>query len=366
MLKRRKILLIEDKEYYERLGVLKNLNTQKYEIEFNGLKRYKMTDDEIATYYAIISILYTNPISNLLILKAKKNGVRTILLCDGVIDWANLFKNPMQLKYNLKLYHPIIHDLFVCVGEDEKEYFESLGNEVVKFMPKRIINNFKKIPLPHKNKFLITTANTAYFDDIEKEFLLDLIQETIKELNKLNIDFIYRIYDKYLIERLDINESDNYVGGSFDEVLELSSAVITTPSSISINAMYHERPVGHFLYRDTPMFIQSGWLVSKSFPISDTLISINMKSSERMDFQNYQIKKYLKENDESNILEEVLERETSNKDDAIINYINSNLYNIVNSKFNINFEYLFRKHYLKLKKNKVLNKLLGSLRQNIK
>ncbi|WP_394866659.1 hypothetical protein [Paraclostridium bifermentans] len=361
----KKILFLENEKYYKDLGVLRELN-KKYCLEFNGMKKYKIESEEIKSYDCIISTLYTNPICNYIILKAKENRVKTILISDGIIEWANLFINPMQKKYNLKLYHPILHDIFLCLGDDECEYFNKYNKKVIKFMPSRIINNLKKIETPNLTRVLITTSNTAYFSELERDILVDILKKVVNSLEELNVDYIFRIYDEYLINSLNINEYKNKIEPSFEEVLKDVGVVITTPSSISLNAMYHDRAVAHILYRDTPMFLQSGWVISNSYPVKDTIKSLISKDEHRMNFQKYQVEKYLNENLEKNKLEQAIECDYElDMSESYIKFINQNLYNTVNSRFNINIEFTVRQVYLKLKQNKKINKFLKKIRNRM-
>jgi hypothetical protein len=353
-----KILFAEDKKYYINLGVINYFDRSKYILEFNGMKYYKISDKEIKEYSAVVSFNYTSPLVNFLILKAKKNGIKTILMSDGIIDWANLFDNPKQKKYDIDLYHPIIHDYFFCLGEEEKDYFDFLGNNTEQYMLNRIIPNKDKLDLPNNEKFLITTANTAYFNDSERDHLEKILKKVIKILDEMNINYIFRIFDEYLINNLDIQSENNYDEGNFDSVLSKVDFVITTPSSITINAMYHDRPVAQLIYRDTPMFVQSGWNINMGNNIEQTINSLLKKDKNRINFQNWQVEKYINVKSEKKMID-VLDSDDINGSNKIENFININLYNLINSKYNFNLEYFVRKVYLKFKKNKYFKKLLN-------
>lgn len=354
---KKKILFAEDKKYYINLGIDSFFDNSKYILEFNGMKNYKITDKKIKEYSAVVSFNYTSPLVNFLILKAKKNGVKTILMSDGIIDWANLFDNPKQKKYDLDLYHPIIHDYFFCLGKEEKDYFNFLGNNTEQYMLNRIIPNKDKLDLPNNDKFLITTANTAYFNDLERDHLEKILKKVIDILNEMNIDYIFRIFDEYLINSLGIQSENNYNEGDFDSVLSKVDFVITTPSSITINSMYHDRAVAQLIYRDTPMFVQSGWNINLGSNIKQTINSILSKDKNRINFQKWQVEQYVNVDSEKKIIE-ILDSDDINESGKIEDFINNNLYNLINSKYNFNLEYLIRKIYLKLKKKKYFKKIL--------
>lgn len=348
-----KILFLEDKKYFDMLG-LKEIY-KKYKCEFNGIRYYKISSSKLKSYKAIISFLYHNPISNFIILKAKRLGVKTIFLSDGIYEFANAYKNEELNKYKLKLFDPIIHNIFLCIGKKEKKLFQNSYNHVEQFLPKRVLNIKKeKIILKEKGKILITTANTAYFNEIEKKQLILLMKEVIKELEKLKLDYIFRIFDSELIKVLRIEPQKNYKNGTFEQILEKVEYVITTPSSISLTSMYHQRAVAQLIYRDTPLLLQSGWNISKSYPIRETLTSFIKKDKERMNFQNNILKEYIIEKEIDEILDDIINKEYKIK---IENFIKTNEENMLNSIFNFNVEYFFRKIYLVIKKNRYIKQI---------
>ena len=348
------IVFLESKEYLVSLGVFKNITN------FDGAENYKIKDIELKKYDAILSIMYTNPVSNFLIIKAKKNQIKTVLLSDGIIEWKNCFSNPMNTKYSLKLYHPILHDMFLCVGQDETQYFNFLGYKTMQYLPDRMAPTIPRIGKVDTSFFLITTANTAYYDEIEKENLVQLLKDIILTLDNLSFKYIYRIFDDSLVEILDIQKEQNIKDRSYEECLKLVDYVITTPSSISFTTMYHGKPLAHLIYRDSPMFIQSGWNISGSIDIKNTLKDMMTYNQDRMNFQEFQVSKYLADNE--TVEKEVIEKLEEQKTENIEKFINQNLYNMLNSSFNFNIEYFVRKVYLRFKGFKILKRLRGKIK----
>lgn len=341
-----KVLFLENKNYLNELGIFKDV------LYFDGIKDYSISDNKIKKYDLLISQLYTNPVSNFLILKAKKNNIKTILVADGITDWANSFSNPMNNKYKLNQFHPILHDIFLCVGKDESEYFNFLGYKTMQYLPDRMAPTIPRLGRGNNQTFLITTANTAYYNEDEKRFLVDLLKQIINQLKKLNIKYVFRIFDSKLIEELNIEASSNKKDGSYEECLSNVDYVITTPSSISFTTMYHGKPLAHLIYRDSPIFIQSGWNLSGSINIEESLKKMMTYDVDRMNFQEFQVSKYIIENEK--IEKEVLEKLKNLKDENIEKFINQNLYNMLNSSFNFNIEYFVRRIYLKFKGMKIM------------
>lgn len=240
--------------------------------------------------------------------------------------------------------------IIFCVGDLENILFRNQGVKTIKFLPKRTMSHKSKIiELPQKEKVLITTANNAYFDEIEKVQLVNLLKKVVLELKELKIDYIFRIFDEHLINELNIHSNENFNSGTFEEVLKKITSVITTPSSITLTSMYHKRSVGQLIYRDTPLLVQSGWNISLAYPIKLTLKSLIKNESERISFQDNILKNYIVDKNPDELFKESLACIDNRKMEI---FINKNLKNIIDSKYNFNIENLARKIYSVLKKIK--------------
>ena len=182
------------------------------------------------------------------------------------------------------------------------------------------------------------------------------MKKVIQDLDKLSFKYIFRVFDTSLVDELNIKEDENIKDDSFEECLKLVDYVITTPSSISLTAMYHDRAVAHLIYRDSPMFIQVGWNISGSTDVENSLNNMMTMDNDRMNFQKFQVSNYMVDNEE--VEKEVLEELKQLKSEKIEQFINQNLYNMLNSSFNFNIEYFFRNIYLKFKGIKIIRGLI--------
>ena len=350
----KKKLFLEGKDY---LNSIYEFN----DIDFDGATFYKVDSSELKdSYLFVISLLYNSPLSNFLVIKAKVSDVSTLLVSDGIVEWNNMFNNPLVNSHNIKLFHPIIHDVFLCVGKDECEYFNFMGAPTVQFLPKRMKPSVSRIGRASNEKFLITTANTAYFDDVEKDQLLELLKSLKSKLDLLGESYVFRIFDIFLQSELGLTAENNHIRGSFEDCLKEVDFVITAPSSISFLAMYHGKPLAHLIYRDSPQFIQAGWNITNLVSLESTINSMKSYDQDRMYFQEFQVSKYNTDNKNLDAdLQQALE--VKRKED-FKQFVDQNLYNMLDSKFNINFEYAARKLYLKFKKNKLFQFLRTNIR----
>ena len=334
------ILALEDKSYYDNLIDFGD----NIKVDYDGLRFYKKN---LSKYDYIVSFTYNSDLANYIICKANTLNISTVLLCDGIVEWSNMFNNKKMIKNGYTLFHPIIHKYFFVSGIEENNYFKYQKHNTLKFLPKRIKVLTKKENYNYKFDFLITTANTAYFNDTEKISLVNLLRNVISEIEELKMTYCFRIFDNYLIKKLNINSEQNYIKVDIDYPLQISKSLISSPSSIILTAMSIDIPVGILNYRDYPLFLQTGWLFS-GHNTRETLLSMYERNSERLEFQRFKTKEYF-ENNKS--ISDLINQDRSNKSAKLKKSYQYEHYThkLLNSKFNFNFEYMFRKLFKKLK-----------------
>lgn len=347
------ILFSEHEEYYRDLGLI-DVNDMSY--VFGGCQLYKKNLTYLATFDAFVCSFYTMPHNIILTNKFKSLNIKTVLCSDGIFDFSNSFNNPMVKKYEVALFHPVIQDYFLCVGQNEKEYFSD-SVTTLRFVPERMLSTTDVIQEPKLKRTLITTANTAYFSEEEFERLFSLLLDITLLLNNNEIVFSFRIFDERLLtalyERLDFKIA-NDIDNDFETTLALYSSVITTPSSIAITAMYHQRSVSLLIYRDCPMLMQAGWLTPSADVLESSLDSFVNAEASRITIQNRLLKAYLTKNGLNEHLQTILNYEINSTAKDLEIYINKSLLNMLESKFNFNFEWFVRRIYLSFKKTKLM------------
>jgi hypothetical protein len=355
------ILFSEHESFYRDLGLL---NRPGLVYVFDGLRFYKKKISFFYRFDAFVCAFYTMPHNVMLTTKFKRLNKKTILCSDGIFEFSNAIDNEMVKKYGVMLFHPIIQDYFLCVGEEERKYF----NETVfalRYMPKRMLSKKDLIELPKSKRTLITTANTAYFTVQEFNRLEKLILDVVFLLIENSIEFSFRFFDERLLNSIsDVLDVDiiNDIQHDFEVTIESYSSVITTPSSIAITSMYHQRAVSLLVYRDKPMFLQAGWLTPSSNVLRDTLYDFVNLNSERIAIQNNIVKSYFTENGITDHIENIVGLDLAGKKKVEESYINKSLLNMLESKFNINIEWFARKLYLRLRNNSVIRRIRLKIR----
>jgi hypothetical protein len=120
--------------------------------------------------------------------------------------------------------------------------------------------------------------------------------------------------------------------------------------------MYHKRAVALLVYRDKPMLLQSGWLISTKEIFQQSLDSFINLEPKRLAIQHDILKTYLAEKGMTELLLNFASSPYNGKD-INSSHINISYFNMLNSKFNFNFEWLIRKVYLKFKNSQLIKKI---------
>lgn len=358
-----KILFSEDEWYYRDLGLDDVIG---FTYIFGGMRFYNAPLSELCQYDAFICAYYTMPHNVILTRKFKSIGIRSILCSDGIFDFSNAFLNVMHRKYDLVQFQPIIQDYFICVGKAEANYF-SKGVDAMDYMPKRLISSGRPALIPNEKKVLVTTANTAYFNDNEYKILFQLMSDVLNCLVEKEVRFSLRIFDARLVA--DLNDQFNPpifndISENFEETLERYSSVITTPSSVAVVSMFHGRPTALLVYRDFPMFLQTGWLIPSVAVFSNILSSFLLADSERMKIQNKLYENYATESGLTQRVLEVFEKDNISPSENQI-FINKSYENMLESKFNFNAEWYVRRLYRRLKSYKLVTSFLNRIKRSI-
>lgn len=350
-----KVIFLESEIFYQ--DMISSNFFKNCSLTFNGAELYKINKN-FDGYDIVVYTIYSSPYYNFLIYNAILQGVNTLLLMDGICEFSNFTKNKRIKNLNIDNYHPIIANNIAVIGSEAKNYFSTYGINAVRYLPPRVCTMVIEEKSKCDDVFLITTANTAYFDEAEFILLISLLQKTIDSLIKSEFKFYFRIFDQRIVNELNISSELNLTNGSFESLFNKVDYIITTPSSIILSAMNANKPVAMLLYRDVPNFIQSGWLLFDSCEFSNTFKSMKEKDKKRMAFQASQVKSNLRQEDS---IEQCIGIRSPYKD--IHKFIDQNLFNMLNSRFNFNVENFFRNLYLKTKKNSLLKKFFNYLKK---
>jgi len=359
-----RILFSESEKYYRDLG-LKDIPSTIY--KFDGMRYYNKPTNWLSNNFDLfVCFMFTLPHNSLITSKFKESGVPTVFVLDGIYDYANASKNIMNAKYSISILECCQQDILISVDYRLEKFFNKKLVHIG-YLPKHmLINNSFTEDRDAKSKILLTTANSAYFDDEEYNNLLEIINLSLSSFEERGIDYDVRIFDKRIIDDLDSKyQINNVIDCNFDSVLNKYSHIVTTPSSIAISAMRSNKPVALLLYRNEPTFISSGWSFLSKNTIDSSLKSFLAIDESRMIYQKRFLSNFEFERDLTSAISDsiALDFQRDRRPSSIEEYsfVNKNYRNMLDSKFNFNFEFFIRNLYLKIKRNsfvKVIKKII--------
>lgn len=278
------IVFVESKSHYEKL----NLSFDN--AIYNGGLKYSFGLLDIKKATLVVVTLQHSFISSYMCELARKHRIEVWLVVDGIFEWNNSYNNP-----SLNGKHLFLHDnydkVFICSDDDTLNYLSNFYSEVVKFKNKKVLGDKKNSDFMMSNKcsVLITTANTAYFNESEKTRLIDLLKMLKLEIEKNGIAYKTRIFDTSILEEVGFDDKKNEINNDFNSCCSDVRSVITTPSSISIEAMMLGKRVCHLSYRDTPASIQTAWVLHKSVDFTACLDSLIKEDKSERDIYQHSI-----------------------------------------------------------------------------
>jgi hypothetical protein len=275
-----KVLFLEPYSYFERLGVVPKNNY------FFGIPFFVADiENYICNFSLVITCIDHSDFSNNAIGLARRNGIKTVLLMDGVFEFSNSINNPYLKKINKKLLLNRMYDSIITPDKYTNEIFDNISKSYY-YMPKHsVVKESYRNPPKRSKKFLITTANTAYFDDSEFNILIRLLKEISRVLDNNKIEYSYRIFDEKILKQLSasvINDKES----SFDETLQNYHALISTPSTVVCGAILMGMPVCVLSYRDVPLRTASGWVYHEGLNFDKILQSMLDSDKDRMRWQS--------------------------------------------------------------------------------
>ncbi|MFH4606176.1 hypothetical protein [Vibrio alginolyticus] len=323
------------------IDICSNINTK-----FEGCVSFRVDKNDICVNFSPAYIY-----SRLFSVLANDEGAITVLYLDGILDFDNIFNNPKHKKLSYTPYIDVEEDYIFCFGKNAESYLSFLHptKQVSRYVPKYIQEKTMNESESKEYDFLITTANTSYFNEEEKLRLVNLINLTITNLEKERYTVCLRVFDDCLLSLIcGFRKYDNIIDKSFSQVLNNVRAVITTPSTVGVEAMINDVPVATLLYRDSPIINQTGWYIFGNSDHKKTFDSMNKRDKDRMQFQRYLVNEYL-------ICDDNEKGKSINFDytDGFKSKKNrkSNIYrDLLMSKYNINLKLMIKKVLLDYKR----------------
>jgi hypothetical protein len=235
---------------------------------------------------------YTEPSVSVLRRGVEKD-IPVLILADGILEYRNTFDNATQVSGGV--LQVVLGHKLACFGASQCRHVESWGNpgvgEVVGFpafdgldvrRARRDVDEFR---------LLIATARTPYFDAAQKEVALAQLTDLRRELEAWQrrtekpTRILWRLTGG-LADDLGLQDTDGIADqGPLRDLLHTCDAVVTTPSTLMLEAMRLDLPVAVLDYFNVPAYVPAAWRMTAPQHIPATLDELLRPAEAKMQFQ---------------------------------------------------------------------------------
>ncbi|MEP3477695.1 MAG: hypothetical protein ABJZ55_00465 [Fuerstiella sp.] len=233
--------------------------------------------------------------SRLAIDACKRRGIGTFHIVDGILEWRNLFDNPRSTEslHGTPLFQPLIADLTFAMGSLQKRTMQWLAAEnqhiMASGLPRLdwIAAAERKTQTRKSKKLLFATANTPWFNQQQqvtfcREFMTIRSQlETLLEHRFEPWSCQWRVAE-VVAQEFDLSTQKET---ELERVLTTCDALITTPSTLAVEAMLCGIPTMVFDPYASPIFTPSAWHATSASTVFQLLPSLLEPCERRLALQ---------------------------------------------------------------------------------
>ena len=220
------------------------------------------------------------------ILNCVKRNVPVLILSDGILEYRNSWIQ--KHKVDSGIFNPILGHKLACIGASQVRFLESIKGNFGKCenvgLPRlddfKIENSKSNIP-----SILVCSSKTPWFSQSDKkqvlQSFLDLKEIAFNYGQNHKVKFNWRISDQ-IASVIGVETS---IRKSLKEDLQSSTAVITMPSTVMLEAMYSHKPVALLDYTLSPHYVSAGWTMSSRHQILPIINELLDPSTAKVSFQ---------------------------------------------------------------------------------
>ena len=225
----------------------------------------------------------------------EKTKVPILILCDGILEFRNTWQNPTIADGSV--YQTIFGHKIACIGRAPARIIESFGNpglcEIVGHPRFDEMYSSEHLPVQDTGPFrlLVTTARTPAFNEHQHRQVVQGLTELKNRFTRNNsignrqVEVTWRLSEALLNElNLPIPDRSHKLP-SLGETIELSDAVITTPSTIFLESLIKRRPVALLDFTNSPAYVPAAWRITATAHINPVLNELAAPPAAKMFFQ---------------------------------------------------------------------------------
>lgn len=227
-----------------------------------------------------------------------RRGIPTIYAIDGILEWRNSWEYP-EGGSSLFAMRPVISHKVACIGRSQARVLAAWGNaakcELVG-MPRldALAGRMRLRPAADAPvRVLVATATNPGFDAAQKETTrrslrdLDAWARAHTAIGGRQIEFVWRLTGGLEREINPFGRHSSPAEEKLADVLEQIHAVITTPSTIQLEAMLLGHPVALLDYHNRPQYVPAAWVVSCREHLDQVIPDLLAPPESRLMHQDY-------------------------------------------------------------------------------
>jgi len=221
--------------------------------------------------------------------------VPILILCDGILEFRNTWQNPTIADGSV--YQTIFGHKIACIGRAPARAIESFGNqglcEIVGHPRFDEMYTAEHLPVQDSGPFrlLVTTARTPAFNEQQHRQVVRGLTELKNRFARNNcvgkrlVEVNWRLPDSLLNElNLPIPNQAHKLP-SLGDSIELSDAVITTPSTVFLESLIKRRPVALLDFTNSPAYVPAAWRITATAHMNPVLEELASPPAAKMLFQ---------------------------------------------------------------------------------
>ena len=221
--------------------------------------------------------------------------VPILILCDGILEFRNTWQNPTIADGSV--YQTIFGHKIACIGRAPARAIESFGNqglcEIVGHPRFDEMYSSEHLPVQDSGPFrlLVTTARTPAFNEQQHRQVVKGLTELKNRFARNNcvgerlVEVNWRLPDSLLNElNLPIPDRAHKLP-SLGDAIELSDAVITTPSTVFLEGLIKRRPMALLDFTNSPAYVPAAWRITATAHMNPVLEELASPPAAKMLFQ---------------------------------------------------------------------------------
>lgn len=226
----------------------------------------------------------------------KERQVATLYLVDGILEWRNAWENRADEPACPWTMRPVLSHKVACIGASQARTLAAWGNvDKIELTGLPRLDGFAAVEAagPGAGPFRVLVA-TAKFPG----FTPEQVATTLRSLQDLRqfeksaprvggrpLELAWRVAAP-LDKELGLGPgADGWKGGNLSALLASVDAVVTTPSTLMLEAMLAGRPVALLDYHNAPHYVPAAWRITTADQLLPVLSDLASPAPARMALQ---------------------------------------------------------------------------------